>query len=397
MLRRRYGRTELQIPVFSTGGMRYQQSWKERIPSQLDQESQKNLENTIYSGLELGFNHIETAQGYGTSEYQLGLALKDVPRESYILQSKIFSEPDLTQKEFREKIEESLELLQTDYLDLFAFHGLNTPEHIDCVIRKGGLMEVAREYQKNGQLRHLGFSTHGSPQTINMAIDSGEFDYVNLWWFYTDQSRTPCLKAAKKQDMGVFIISPTNKGGMLNEAPEKLKEQCAPFSPIVFNDWFCLNQEEICTISVGASKPEDFEEHLKAIPYLKDQQDAELREVKAKLDQTQEQVLGKDFFHRGLHDIPDHNETPGNINIAVCARLWLLAKAFDMTEFGTMRYNLLGNGGHWFPGLIIDDKLLPNVKRLLESHPYQEELMDILYECNELFAGEEQKRLSESD
>ena len=65
---RRFGRTELQMPVFSCGGMRYQHKWQDVPLSQIPGENQHNLEATILKSLEVGINHIETARGYGTSE-----------------------------------------------------------------------------------------------------------------------------------------------------------------------------------------------------------------------------------------------------------------------------------------------------------------------------------------
>jgi len=63
---RRFGRTEYRMPVFSCGGMRYQQSWKTGDP--VSDENQANLEACIRRSVELGINHMETARGYGTSE-----------------------------------------------------------------------------------------------------------------------------------------------------------------------------------------------------------------------------------------------------------------------------------------------------------------------------------------
>lgn len=54
MLYRRFGRTELQMPVFSCGGMRYQHSWKDVPPADIPQKNQENLEATIERALELG-------------------------------------------------------------------------------------------------------------------------------------------------------------------------------------------------------------------------------------------------------------------------------------------------------------------------------------------------------
>jgi predicted aldo/keto reductase-like oxidoreductase len=69
---RRFGRTNLQMPVFSCGGMRYQFQWQDLPMSQIPDENQGNLEAIINKSLEVGINHIETARGYGTSDDAIG-------------------------------------------------------------------------------------------------------------------------------------------------------------------------------------------------------------------------------------------------------------------------------------------------------------------------------------
>src|SRR5512146_41470 len=86
---RRFGRTELSMPVISCGGMRYQFKWQDVKPKEIPPENQANLEATIHRSLELGINHIETARGYGTSEMQLGRILPTLPREKIIVQTKV--------------------------------------------------------------------------------------------------------------------------------------------------------------------------------------------------------------------------------------------------------------------------------------------------------------------
>ena len=73
---RRFGRTNLQMPVFSCGGMRYQHKWQDVPLSEIPDDNQRNLEATIRRSLELGINHIETARGYGSSEIQLEYRFK---------------------------------------------------------------------------------------------------------------------------------------------------------------------------------------------------------------------------------------------------------------------------------------------------------------------------------
>ena len=86
---RRFGRTELAMPVFTCGGMRYQHAWRDAEFSTIPEDNQRNLEATIHKALDSGINHIETARGYGTSEVQLGQILPTLPRESLIVQTKV--------------------------------------------------------------------------------------------------------------------------------------------------------------------------------------------------------------------------------------------------------------------------------------------------------------------
>src|SRR5215510_15071412 len=123
---RRFGRTELAMPVFSCGGMRYQFKWQDVDPKEVPPDNQANLEATIHRAIELGINHIETARGYGSSEMQLGNVLPALPRNKIIVQTKVAPKP--SPNEFRQVFETSLKYLRLDYVDLLAFHGLNNRE-----------------------------------------------------------------------------------------------------------------------------------------------------------------------------------------------------------------------------------------------------------------------------
>ena len=126
MLYRRFGRTEIQMPVFSCGGMRYQHQWQDLPLDEIPKENQDNLEATIRRSIEVGINHIETARGYGCSERQLGLVLPTLPRDEITIQTKVAPSED--PEEFRANFLDSLARLQLDYVDLFALHGINTPD-----------------------------------------------------------------------------------------------------------------------------------------------------------------------------------------------------------------------------------------------------------------------------
>jgi predicted aldo/keto reductase-like oxidoreductase len=390
---RRFGRTELQIPVFSCGGMRYQHSWKDVPKFMIPKQNQQNLEATIQRSLEVGINHIETARGYGTSEVQLGQILPKFPRHELIVQTKVTSLDN--PKDFAQRFEQSLKNLKLDYVDLLGLHGINTYELLDHVLSPGGCLDVARKLQAEGKVRFIGFSTHGPTDVIVKTIETGNFDYVNLHWYYINQWNWPAIEAATRHDMGVFIISPSDKGGKLYEPPEKLVKLCQPLSPMVFNNLFCLSHPQVHTLSVGAAKPTDFEEHLKTLPLL-DKADEILPPILARLEKEAIACLGEDWVNTWEIGLPTPEDTPGNINIRVILWLRNLALAYDMIEYGKMRYNLLGNGGHWFPGKNAKKVQKLDFSQCLAQSPHADKIPAILAETHELIGGQEVKRLSES-
>jgi uncharacterized protein len=395
---RRFGRTEIEMPVFSTGGMRYQHKWQDVPLEEVPAENQKNLEDTITRAFELGINHIETARGYGSSERQLGLIVPHIPREELILQTKVG--PKENGEEFLQDFEDSLKRLKLDYVDLLAIHGINNEATLDWAIRKGGSLEAARKLQRDGKVRHIGFSTHGPTDLIIKAIQyddgQGGFDYLNLHWYFIFQANWPAIEQATKKDMGVFIISPSDKGGKLYAPSPKLVQLSSPLHPIVFNDLFCLRRPQVHTLSVGAARPSDFDLHLEASGLL-DQADNLAPSIEKRWIEVLEEAVGGDFAHRFAEGLPSWKETPGEINIPVILWLLNLARAYDMVEYAKMRYNLLGNADHWFPGQSADKMDEVDLSRALHNSPFRDQIPGLLKEANQLLKAEEQKRLSENE
>ncbi|MGC1309945.1 MAG: aldo/keto reductase [Phormidesmis sp.] len=392
MLYRRFGRTELQMPVFSCGGMRYQHSWQDISPADIPKNNQDNLEATIHRALELGINHIETARGYGTSEIQLGKVLPSFEREGLIVQTKV--SPKADPKDFLETIETSLSNLNLDYIDLLGFHGINNAETLKNSVRPGGCIEVAKQLQAEGKVRHIGFSTHGPTQIIVDAIETNLFDYVNVHWYYIFQDNWPAIEAATQRDMGVFIISPSDKGGHLYNPPERLTELCKPLSPMVFNDLFCLSHPQVHTLSLGASNPTDFDEHMMVLP-LVEQADRVLPAILQRLEAQAIATLGENWYRTWHQGLPDIQSTPGNINIPMALWLGNLIEAFDMSEYAQARYNLLGSGGHWFPGYKADRLADVDLSESLRHSPHADSIPARLAKIHEMLGGKAVKRLSQ--
>ena len=389
---RRFGRTELSMPVFSCGGMRYQHKWDDCKPEEIPEENQRNLEATVLRSLELGISHIETARGYGTSEMQLGWLLPKLPREKMIVQTKVA--PCADPKEFLATFERSLGYLKLGHVDLLSFHGINTPELLDWTLRKGGCLDVARQLQREGRCRFVGFSTHATTGVIENAIRTGEFDYVNLHWYFVNPYNWQAVRAAAAEDMGVFIISPTDKGGMLHEPPDKLRRLCEPLSPIEFNNLYCLSKPEVHTLSVGAARPSDFDAHVASLAHY-EHAATTVAPVVARLNAELEGVLGPEWCAHALQGVPDFDRIPGEVNVQEILRLWTYAKGLDLTAWGKMRYNLMGNAGHWFPGSNAASADGAAISQALQGHRLAGQIPEILRQAHALLFETPKKRLSE--
>lgn len=373
---RRFGKTDLLLSVFSLGTMRYL-------------ASVSDASKTVHQAIARGINHLETARGYGQSEQYLGSILKtELPlsREQLHITTKLPPTPDAAL--MRQWIDESLERLQLDYLDCLAIHGINTWEHLTWVESPKGCMQAVQEAVAKGRVRHVGFSTHAPLDVILAAINTDLFEFVNLHYYYFFQRNAPGVELAYQKDMGVFIISPADKGGRLYTPPPKLEQLCHPFSPLELNYRFLLSDRRITTLSVGPANPTELIAPLSVADRDEPLSSTEM-EAFSRLETHAKNALGIDRCSQCYACLP----CPENIHIPEALRLRNLAVAYEMTEFSKYRYQMFENAGHWFPG--VKGNRCTNCGDCLPRCPEQLDIPTLLADTHNRLNGSPRRRLWE--
>jgi aryl-alcohol dehydrogenase-like predicted oxidoreductase len=145
--------------------------------------TQAEADATLDLLLEHGINHIDTAASYGEAERRIGPWMKRY-REQVFLATKT---EDRTRQSARESLHRSLELLQTDHVDLFQLHNLSTQAEWEIALGPGGALEAFVEARQQGLVRFIGVTGHGTDiaRLHIRALERFDFNSVLLPYNYT--------------------------------------------------------------------------------------------------------------------------------------------------------------------------------------------------------------------
>ena len=192
---------------------------------------------------------------------------------------------------------------------------------------------------------------------------------MNLHAYYLFQDNLPAIAEARARDMGVFIISPTDKGGRLYAPSDKLRKLTAPLSPLAFNDLWCLANMDVHTLSLGAAVASDFDAHVEALALL-DRAATLLPPIVDRLEAAYADALGADFARRWAHGLPEWTEIPGKVNVRRILWLYNLVRAYDLIHFAQERYISMSADNHWVPGARAADFNDADVTAALPDSPF---------------------------
>ena len=137
------------------------------------QDGQKASDNYVAWALDRGINYFDVAPSYGDAEEKLGLSLKPFRKDNYLACKTTQRLREGAEKEF----EKSLELLHTDYFDVYQLHSISKPEDVEQIFGPNGIMEMIEKEKQRGRIRKVGFSAHSQEQAIR-AMSMYDFDSI---------------------------------------------------------------------------------------------------------------------------------------------------------------------------------------------------------------------------
>ena len=193
------------------------------------------VEEMVKYALDHGVNYFDTAYPYhdGESERVIGRILSKYPRDSFFLADKfpghqIFD--DYTPERF---FEEQLERCQVEYFDFYLLHNVYEKSIHTYKNPNWKIVDYLLEQKRNGRIKHLGFSSHGSREIMKEIIDycQGELEFCLIQLNYLDWT----LQGAKEKyemltELGipVWVMEPVRGGKLAKLEPkweEMLKER----------------------------------------------------------------------------------------------------------------------------------------------------------------------------
>ncbi|MCR9296111.1 MAG: aldo/keto reductase [bacterium] len=268
MQRRRLGNTELELPILSFGAS--------SLGAEFRGVTLEEVFASIHTALELGLNFIDTSPFYGRgmSEVLLGVALKEVPREDYIMCTKLgrydVNHFDFSAKRVAESVDVSLHRLGCGHLDIVLCHDIEFVP-LDQIVQE--TIPALRRQQAAGKVRYIGIS--GYPQKIfHTVLNQTDVDCVLSYNQYTLQNTRfldETIPLLKDKQVGIMNAGPFSARLLTNsslpswfrdppevqqaarQAAEYCSSQGVDIAQLALQ--FCLQNEDISTTIAGSANP----------------------------------------------------------------------------------------------------------------------------------------------
>ena len=294
---RNLGQTGHHVGIFSLGGQ-----------AVIESSDRDEAEAVINKAIDLGVNYIDTASSYGggKSEQHIGPVMKYRRHEVYLATKTHDRSYDGSMR----LLETSLKRLQTDHLDCWQLHNVQTKGHTDQIFAKDGAIKALEKARDQGIVRFLGITGHYDPFILIEAINHYPFDTLLMAFNAADKHQYSfvehLLPVALQKRMGIIGMKVATRGGMLSSwTPPPLDEQPKrmatdkPGAITMKESLFYNFSIPVSTNIVGCDNPMQVEENVKWASEFTPYNSA----VMAKLEDRCESIVNQGlYFRKGIID-----------------------------------------------------------------------------------------------
>ena len=246
-----------------------------RLPTLEDGSIDVSLtEKMIDTAIDNGINYFDTAYPYhgGMSEIVVSKILKKYPRDSYYLATKYPGHQVLPDYNPAVVFEEQLKKCEVDYFDFYLLHNV-AESSIDVYLNEEyGIIDYFLEQKKQGRIKHLGFSSHASPECLAKFLDlhGEDMEFCLIQLNYLDwslQRAEEKCRILKNHGIPVWVMEPVRGGRLVNKLPESAKKHLSSLRPDESVASWCfrwlMSLDNIGVILSGMSNMEQLEDNLK--------------------------------------------------------------------------------------------------------------------------------------
>ncbi len=216
-----------------------------------------------------GVNYIDTAYPYhgGESELFVGEVLKEHPRDSFYLATKLPLWEVHSLEDVDRIFNRQLEKLQVEYIDFYLMHALNGGRWDEML--EMGVVERLEQLKEEGKIRHLGFSFHDGYEAFEKILCHRDWDFCQIQLNYMDTEEQAGLKGyalAEQRGVPMVIMEPV-KGGSLAAFAQDITEKFHAHDPQASMASFALrwvgSLPNVKVVLSGMSTMEQVEDNLK--------------------------------------------------------------------------------------------------------------------------------------
>ncbi|MBR5380706.1 MAG: aldo/keto reductase [Clostridia bacterium] len=256
-----------RLPRLGFGCMRLPQTKENTI-------DEKELGRMVDCAMEAGVNYFDTAWPYhgGHSELAIGKALKKYPRESWYLATKFPGHQIADSYDPAGVFEKQLQKCGVEYFDFYLLHNVCESSLGVYTDPRWGIVDYFRQQKRLGRIRHLGFSTHARPDTLEKILDylgdSAEFCQIQLNYLdWTLQDAKAKYDLLTLRGIPVWVMEPL-RGGKLANLPEadaqKLKAQRPEESQAAWAMRWLMKKENVRMVLSGMSELSQMQDNIAA-------------------------------------------------------------------------------------------------------------------------------------